>query len=93
MTYEQFAAALHECGWRGPDVRSLYTLIDVYNRMRNEIGQIERVNCRRQVEAFAVAYVEKWERIQSRSKDTIKAQGWAILQSAVDLTAKPTGEP
>ena len=50
----------------------------------------ERVQCRREIEAFAVAYVEKWERIQSRSKDAIKAQGWAILQAAVSLTRPKT---
>lgn len=82
MTYEQFAAALHDCGWRGPDVRAPYTLIEVYSRMQNEDRQNERANCRRQVELFAQRYVA-----MNKESPGAKSQGWAILQAAHDLTA------
>jgi hypothetical protein len=88
MTYEQFAAALQECGWRAPEVRSPYTLIDVYNRMRDEIRQSERVECRRQAEQFARRYVA-----ENKEWPGAKAQGWAILQAADDLTRASAAEP
>jgi hypothetical protein len=45
----------------------------------------EREKCAAEVEAFAIAYVEKWERIFKGRGEATKAQGWAILQAAAAL--------
>lgn len=44
----------------------------------------ERVRCRRQLEQFARRYVMEWKETAGA-----KAQGWAILQAADDLTRNP----
>ncbi len=47
----------------------------------------ERKRCRRIIEEYSVAYVDKWINIQG---DRAKAHGWAILTAAAQL--RPYGE-
>ena len=46
----------------------------------------ERMRCRLQVEQFARDYVNKWA-----DHEDARAQGWAILQAAHDLTTDQSG--
>jgi hypothetical protein len=52
-----------------------------------EIRADERARCRRIIEDYAVAYVDKWAGITGQA-DTAKAHGWAILTAAAELGAK-----
>jgi hypothetical protein len=47
-----------------------------------EIRADERARCAQQMRDFATFYVQKWEQMGVDSK----AEGWAILQAAQDLS-------
>lgn len=52
--------------------------------MRHEAAQTMKQMCVEYMQSFAKDYVEKWTRVHGES-DSIKAQGWAVMQASVAL--------